>query len=287
MNPKDFKLISDFQAELIAGNVKAAMANAGARSSDLWKVPLAALRDLEGYNLRIPGPERDAHVANIKASILANGYYADKPLSGYVGIENGEPVIYVLDGGCRKSAVLEAAAGGAPIETVPVVIKDRSSSMEDLTTAMLESNESKAFNALEKALGAKRLKGFGQSDIRIAATLRCSPGYVGQLLTLAGAPLKIRAMVQSGEVSATLALEAMLKHKEGATAVLDGAVSKAKAAGKGKASAKHTEGSLAGSRHRKHGPALFEIVGRFLDTKPNIPEPFSTELDELFAKSGG
>jgi ParB family transcriptional regulator, chromosome partitioning protein len=287
MNNQHFKTIDTFNTEFTAGNIKTAMSQAGASSSDLWKVPVTQIRTLDGHNLRIPGPGREAHVAYLTASILANGFYSDKPLSGYVAQEDGNPVIYLLDGGCRYSAVLEAIKQGAPIETVPVVIKDRSSSMEDLTIALLTSNEGKQFTALEKALGAKRLKGFGKSDVEIAAVLNCTAGYVGQLLTLAGAPLKIRQMVQSGEVAATLALDAMKKHGEGAADVLGKATGRAKEQGKGKASAKHLAAPDASKLHRKHGPALFDIVGRYLDTKPNIPDPFGQELDALFAKTGG
>jgi hypothetical protein len=88
-------------------------------------------------------------------------------------------------------------------------------------------------------------------------------------------------------VSATNAIKMMKEHGEGAAEVLGKAVKTAKDKGKGKASAKDDEASALLARHKKHGPALFEIIGRYLDTRPNIPEPFSEELDVLFAKVEG
>jgi ParB family chromosome partitioning protein len=152
---------------------------------------------------------------------------------------------------------------------------------------MLNSNEGMAFTVLEKALGAKRLKTYGKTDAEIASLMSITTAYVGQLLTLAGAPKKIRDMLQAGEVSATNAIKMMKTHGEGAADVLGKAVKTAKDKGKGKASAKDDEASALLARHKKYGPALFEIIGRYLDTKPNIPEPFSEELDVLFSKVGG
>jgi ParB family transcriptional regulator, chromosome partitioning protein len=285
MKTSDFKTILDFDKEFTPGNVKAAMALADAKSSDLWKVPLDALRTAPGQNMRLQGPDRDAHVEWLAGQIITHGFYSDKPLAGYVGLEDGKPVIYIQDGGCRYDATLLAVERGAPITSLPTVIK-KASTMEDLTVALLASNEGKPFSSLEKALGAKRLSSYGKSDAEISIILRCTPGYVGQLLLLAGAPSKIRTLVQEGTVSATMAVEAMVKHKDKAVEVLEGAVTTAKASGKAKASAKHSEGSLLLSRQKKHGPDLFGIIGSYLDTKPSIPDPFGQELDALFAKVG-
>lgn len=94
-------------------------------------------------------------------------------------------------------------------------------------------------------------------------------------------------MVQSGEFAATLALESIKKHGEGAADVLGKAAGRAKEQGKGKASATHLIASDPAKLHKKYGPALFDIIGRYLDTKPDIPDPFGQELDALFAKAGG
>lgn len=280
----DFKSVSNFSQEFVSGNVKAMASATGAKSADLWKIAPDKIRVLPGVNIRLQGPARDAHVRWLADQIKLHGFYQDKPLTGYVAIEGGEQVVYLLDGGCRYDAANLAIAEGAPLTTLPVVFRDRSSSMADLTIALFNSNEGKPFTVLEKALGAKRLKTYGQTDGEIAANLGITAAYVGQLLTLAGAPKKIRDMLQAGEVSATNAIKMIGKHGAGAADALDKAVKKAKDKGKGKASAGDDEASALVSLHKRHGPALFDIIGRYLDTSPDIPEPFSEELDALFAK---
>lgn len=281
-----FKTIANFSKEFTAGNTKAAMKAADAGSSDLWKVPVASIRPQEGNNLRIPGPGRDAHVRWLADQIKKHGFYPSKPLTGFVAVEGGEQVIILQDGGCRFDAAKLAISEGAPIDKLPMVIQDRSSSSVDQVVDMLNSNEGKAFTVLEKALGAKRLKTYGKTDIEIADLMGITNAYVGQLLTLAGAPKKIRDMLQAEEISATNAIKMMKAHGEGAADVLGKAVKTAKAKGKEKASAKDDEASALVSRQKKNGPALFGIIGRYLDTAPNIPEPFSEELDALYAKVG-
>lgn len=280
----EFKTIANFSKEFTAGNTKAAMSAAGAKSSDLWKVPMGSFRKQEGNNIRVPGPARVAHVRWLADQIKKHGFYPSKPVTGFVILEDGDQVIVLQDGECRYDAALLAASEGAPLETLPTVILDRSNSAADLVVNMLNSNEGKPFTVLEKALGAKRLKTYGKTDTEIADLMSITAAYVGQLLTLAGAPKKIRDMLQAEEVSATNALKMMKAHGEGAADALGKAVKTAKSKGKGKASEKDDEASALVSRHKRHGPALFDIIGRYLDTSPNIPEPFSEELDALFAK---
>lgn len=43
----------DFTLELNPGSIKGAMKEVGAGSGDLWKVPVAALRVIEGFNVRV------------------------------------------------------------------------------------------------------------------------------------------------------------------------------------------------------------------------------------------
>lgn len=287
MSEAQFKLIANFSRELTAGTAKTAMANARARSSDLWKVPVANIRPQEGNNIRLPGPQRDAHVRWLADQIKQHGFYNTKPLTGFVAVEGGEQVIILQDGGCRFDGAKLAISEGAPIDTLPVVLLDRSSTAVDLVVNMLNSNEGKPFTVLEKALGAKRLKTYGKTDAEISSLMSITTAYVGQLLTLAGAPRKIREMLQNDEVSATNAIKMMKEHGEGAAEVLGKAVKAAKEKGKGKASAKDDEASALLARHKKHGPALFDIIGRYLDTCPKIAEPFAEELDTLFAKVEG
>jgi len=117
--------MEDFTRELTPGNTKAAMKAVGAASSDLWKVDPGQLRTLDGFNARIKNDAYAARVRWIADSIKANGFYPDKPLTGFVALEDGEEVIYVTGGHRRHEGVLLAIEEGADVPTVPVVIKPR------------------------------------------------------------------------------------------------------------------------------------------------------------------
>lgn len=94
--------------ELNAGNVKKAMADAHAVSSDLWKVPVSEIHVIPDFNVRANGAEHKEHLEGLVESIIANGFYSHKPLAGYVALEDGKQTIYLTDGHCRLEAVKEA-----------------------------------------------------------------------------------------------------------------------------------------------------------------------------------
>lgn len=219
---------------ITAGPVKATMKDAGASSSDLWNVPVAAIRIMEGFNVRVHNTDYAAHICEIGESILANGFMKDKPLSGFVANEGGQNIIYVTDGHSRLEAVAYANERGAQITTVPVVTKPAGTGIEDLTIGLVTSNSGKPLTPIEKAAVVKRLVGYGMEEAVIAKRLGFTVGYVGDLLKLIAAPKKIRAMVESGEVSASNATDAIKKHGSKAADVLTEKLDAAKAAGKAK-----------------------------------------------------
>lgn len=229
--------MEDFTRELTPGNTKAAMRAAGASSSDLWKVEPDRLRVLEGFNARVKNEAYTARVRWIADSIKANGYYPDKPLTGFVALEDGVEVIYVTGGHRRHEGVLLAIEEGADVGTVPVVIKPRGTSMEDLMVDLVVGNEGDPLTTYEQAVVCKRLAGFGWEPKEIARRLGYSTAqYVDGLLALAASPLALRKMVMENVVSATTAIEAIKKHGDKAVDVLLAAM--VKSAG-GRVTAKH------------------------------------------------
>lgn len=282
---KEFKATTDYSGELTAGNLKKTMTDLGAKSNDLWKVRPSDIQILPGYNPRIRNDKYNQKIRWLADQMKEHGYYPDKPLAGYVAVEAGKQVIYLQDGHGRLEAALLAIKEGAPIETLPMVMKDRSMSQVDLTIALVTSNEGEPFGAMEKAALVKRFRAFDKTDTEIAAIMRCTPAYVGQLATLAGAPRKIRDMVADGEVSATNAIEMMRKHADGATDVLEAAVATAKAKGKGKASAKDDKASALVARQKQAGPELYRLIDLLMSDKANkFTGPASDELDSLMFK---
>ena len=90
-NPTKEEMQENFQIELIPGSIKAAMQ--GAKSSDLWKVPRDRIKVMEGFNVRVKNDDHAEQVRFIADSMKANGYFADKPLAGFVAKEDGQIVI--------------------------------------------------------------------------------------------------------------------------------------------------------------------------------------------------
>lgn len=233
--------MEDFDSNLTAGNVKAAMKEAGAVSADLWQVAPDRLRVLEGFNARVKNEAYTGRVRWIADSIKANGYYKDKPLSGFVAREDGVDVIYVTGGHRRHEAVHLAISEGVEVPHVPVVIKPKGTGMEDLTVDLIVGNEGEPLTTYEQAVVCKRLAGFGWDSKEIARRVGYSTAqYVDGLLALAGAPLPIRKMVIESVISATMAIEAIKKHGDEATDVLLAAVVKA---GGGRVTAKAMPGA--------------------------------------------
>lgn len=242
---------AEFTPELVSGSVKTAMKDAGAKSADLWKVHPSKLRVIEGFNGRIRTSSYEEHVQNIKQSIIENGYYPDKPLAGYVAKEGDENVIYVTEGHTRHEAVQLAIAEGHEIEAIPVVVKPAGTSVEDLTVALVTSNEGRPFTTYEKSLMIKRLIGMGMDEDTIAKRLMMTKKQVENLLVLAGAPKQIRDWVIADKISATLAIDELQKHGAKAVERLKKAIETAASKGKKKASAKHVEDKPAKAKKAK------------------------------------
>ena len=229
-----------FDQELTAGNVKAAMKAAGASSSDLWKVKREHIRVIPGFNLRnAEDPDYIAHIRWLANSITANGFYDDKPLAGYISREGDLNFINLTDGHSRLAAFDLAVSEGFEGNVLPVVVKPRGTSIEDLTIAMYTGNSGKPFTPYETGLLIKRLVALGVDEKLIAARLDITKRYLDDLLTLVEAPPSVRAFVAQGQVSATLAVDVVKAHGDKATERLRSGLETAKAAGKARLTKKH------------------------------------------------
>jgi len=219
---------------LTSGSVKTAMSEAGAKSADLWMVPITDIRIMDDFNVRSNNAEYTEHIEFLTHSILANGFMRDKPLSVFVAKEGGKSVCYVVDGHSRYKAAKAAIEMGAEIDSLPVVTKPSGTQIEDLMVGLVTSNSGKPLSPIEKAAVCKRLVDFGMDEKTIAKRLGFTAGYVYSLLKVIGAPAKIRKMVESGQVSAANAVEAMNKHGAKAAEVLSDRMDAATAKGKKK-----------------------------------------------------
>lgn len=226
---------------IVPGNVKTAMKEAGASSGDLWMVPYDQLRIVPGFNVRVRDAEYIAHLKHIKGLIAANGFDRRHPFEGYVSVEDGKNIINVTGGHTRHEAVGELIAAGTEFGPLPVIVATKGTSAEELTAALVTGNSGKPLRPNELAAVIKRLIGFSWDVGRVATTLNLTKPYVNDLLSLAEAPAAVRKLVDAGKVSATLAIEQIKKAPEKAAANLKAAVEKAEAKGKAKATKADTK----------------------------------------------
>lgn len=223
---------------LPSGNVKAAMNAAGAKSSDLWMVPVKNLRTAPGFNVRQRTPAYEAKVAWLTGQMVANGYMREAPMSGYVVKENATDIIYITAGHRRFEAVHRAIEAGAAIERVPVITHPAGTSVEDLTVKLVTENSGEPLSPMEIAFVCKRLQGYGLDEKDISHRLGYTITYVKQLFELLAAPKPVRDMVEKGQVSATLASEVVRKKGKAAAQALADGVQKAREKGKTRATKK-------------------------------------------------
>jgi 5-formyltetrahydrofolate cyclo-ligase len=228
------------ELNLIAGNVKKAVG--GASSGDLWMVERSRLRFHPKLQPRDrttqPYKERVRHLANL---MKANGYDRAFPVKVFAAKEDGEDVLYVVQGHRRVEAVDLAIAEGKEIEFVPCVTTDRGTNMEDLIFATINGNEGDPLAPIEKAKQIKELLGCNLQLDYIAQRLGYGVGYVKSLLAILETPREVCNMVQEGQVAANVAVQTVREHGKDAAAVLKAgrevaqAQAIAKAKGKGKA----------------------------------------------------
>lgn len=201
--------------------------------------------------------------------------------------EGDGDVIYLTDGHCRYEAVQLVIQRGGSIETLPVVVKPNSCSMEDLTVALVVSNSGKPLTPYELGQVCKRLVGFGWDAEKIAERLQISEQYAEQLLSLMGAPAEIRKMVQAGEVSAAIAVEMLRKHAGEAVALLRQAQSRASESGSKKVTAKHLPGAKLKKVLTKQAPVMRDTL-REVCADPayaGLHEDLRNKLEQLLQAS--
>jgi ParB family chromosome partitioning protein len=229
MNTQVQLAIDNFDVTLIPGSVKKLMKSIKAEwegtaedqanpliktikgaggSSDLWKVPVSELKVLEGFNVRLPGPDLDAHIAFLTQSIKNDGFYQHRPLAALVLEVDGVLGLYVFDGHCRLQGTQNAISEGSDLEMLPVVVQDgRNVNLEDLWVQMYNLNKGREHTPFEVGLLCKRLAKNGHKDAEIGKRMGIKPQYVDSLLRLVNAPKQLVDAVVSNELAASEAIK--------------------------------------------------------------------------------
>ncbi len=224
---------------IVTGNVKAAAKEAGATSSDLWKVPYDRIHYDPRDNVRPLDVEWAKHVGKL---IAANGYDWSQPLHCYIRKVDGENLYYVTKGQHRYHGIGYAIAAGIDVGPIPVVVMEgKSVNRVDLIFDGLTSNESKRNSPLELAEKIAELRDVhGIDNATICERLQITDQTIRDLALLETAPSGLHKIVREGAVAGTLAIEEIRKHGPAkALERLSAAIVEAKAAGKTKATKKH------------------------------------------------
>jgi ParB family chromosome partitioning protein len=278
----------EFQTELVGANHSRLLSGmAVERDGSAWRVAIDDIRIIPHFNVRVKNAAYHAHIENLTKSIIENGYYRDKPIAGYLAQEGKKLVIYCTDGHCRLEAIRKAIALGTPISEVPVILKEKSTTLEDLTVALVRSNDGLKLSPLELAIACKRLVDFGWSYQTIATKIGITEVYVGQLLTLAGAPKSIREMIESGSATAAVALSALRDHGSEAPQVMAKALEEAKAKGKGKLTSKFLPNAVLKRAQTKNAPVMFTAIEQikadkgFTGLSPDVQELVQKVLESI------
>lgn len=201
---------------------------------DLYTVPLNMIKIREGFNdVREVDPDYPEHLDLLAQSMAAEGFKQDKPV---VGFPSDDGFAYLTDGHTRfKAAKLANEKYGASIEAIPFKVEAKGTNDEDRIFGLVTNNNGRNLTPMGEALVVKQLIGRGVTEKEISRRL---PGFtstkIDRLLTLLSADIEVRDMVQSGQVSATLAINVVKAEGVGATDILKEGVAVAAANGKTK-----------------------------------------------------
>lgn len=196
--------------------------------SDIFAVHPSQLQVKPGWNSRyLEDPANKEHIESLALSIAEIG--VREPLTVY--FEND--AIWISDGHCRHAAALLAISRGADIKSVPVKTEGRYSSEADRVFSQVVRNSGKPLTPYEQGRVFKRLIDYGWTETDISKKGGFSYGHVKGLLELQAAPQSVQEAVKTGEISATLARQLLLKMGgTGAAASIAEAVTEAKEQGK-------------------------------------------------------
>lgn len=287
--PPEFDPMASFDREMVAGNVKRAASEVGAKSRDLWQYPIDSLRVLEGFNPRVHSEQNDAKVREIADSIKESGFHQNKPIGVYVALEGSEIVRYVYDGHRRLAAAKLARSEGAEIDVVPCVAAPQGTTLEDLTAALYTDNSGEPLSPYETGLVAKRLINFGWEIDRVAARLNLVAERVKNLLFLVGLPRNARQPVIDGRISADEVIKIMRRHGAEGLDIINRMLDTAAAQGKSRATAKHAPDARYRAAIRKVAPGLVEAVQGLRQDRnySSLGEDLRAKIDALLAVLDG
>ncbi|RQR81469.1 MULTISPECIES: pyridoxal phosphate biosynthetic protein PdxJ [unclassified Burkholderia] len=221
------------------GNTKAAAAQAGATSADLWMTPYESLRYDPRDNVRPVDPQ---WIKDLTALMIHNGYDKGSPLHCYARKVDGKDYFYVYKGQHRYLAAGAAIKAGKDLGKIPIVVRDsREVKRSEMVIDGYVSNVSKPASPLDLAMSIAELRDVHGMDTKAICTrLNISEQSIRDAALLENAPTELHALVRDGSIAGTLAIEEIRAHGgDKALERIVSGLSKAKEAGKSKVTKKH------------------------------------------------
>lgn len=208
------------------------------RPDDLpTRVPLENMAVLPGFNTRVKDADYNERVAGIAESIVANGFFDDKPFA--VTMIPGDNTVYIYDGEHRFDAAKQAILDGAEFpDGLPVAWAKDGATVKDLTIHLAHGNAGERLNMVELAAVVRRLQSLDMSKDEIATALGRTTRHVDNLFVLAAANQTVKKAVASGQIAGAEAVKLLRKDPKTAAAKITEAVKKAAEKGKAKATPK-------------------------------------------------
>lgn len=170
--------------------------------TDLYRINPYLIMVEDGFNVRnFESVEVKEHVEGLAQSIAETG------VQNPIKVRNKGGKLYLIDGECRLRATIHAIEVlGASIESVPVILADRSENEADAVLDIMRRNSGLPLGMPEQAVVVKRLRAFGWSATDIAKKAGISVGRVHHLVAYSGMSPEIHSMVAEGIVAPSVAL---------------------------------------------------------------------------------
>lgn len=208
-----------------------------------------------GYNVRQFDPADDDDKA-LAASIRSQGVLTP------IVVRYLEGNVVLVQGHRRLGALLHIAKNGTGIAkqwqcaTIPALLARDGMTELDLIADVELSNSGKPLTPVQRGINASKYCAAGGTPKAYATIIGKTERYVRMLMVMADAPEDIRAMMDSGQVSDTLAYETMVADRADAAAVLRDALQIARKNGKDKLTLQHLN---AARQARKEAAAALAI----------------------------
>jgi ParB-like chromosome segregation protein Spo0J len=253
--PKPVAKLNDMMSTInkVKGSAKGVLDLDGVtrNTTALLMVSPELIRPIKGFNPRIheakdagTGKSYADELEELKNSIQTEGFFLDKPISGYPGVEDGENVVYIIDGHRRMEAVQALIDEGVEIGSIPVVLTPANTDPIKLVIQNVKKNLNRRFTFFETSFQVARLLGIGKSKADIVELMGLTEVAVQDCLDFIEiVPEAIREHVKLGRISGTEALRicrqnAYKNNPDKAVAKVQEMIDKAESEGRTKASRK-------------------------------------------------